>query len=295
MAGQRRRSASKTPATTTPTVTTASTPNPKAPNPPPQTSKLKIHGLLENYEVTVSALISSLAEDPFKPESTTEITQRLLQYEKELDEALEEGYPVGNRLITVKLHYENTIKIQQLQKQNADLSRLFSTSLSSLSEARSSLASLPDSKPATIDSKILKVEAERLDKIPYQLILEYASKISKYTSPPPQWDSSRPQLPGMLSVYILIYLGSFLPWPSEDGMRRGRLAQLAVDGLPELAPETQEMTEEQKPRRNPGRRASNAEVRRRKMSEAGEPKPIHLREKEREVEFELDLFNPEEE
>jgi hypothetical protein len=105
--------------------------------------------------------------------------------------------------MTVKQHYENTIKIQQLQKQNADLSRLFSTNLSSLSEARSLLASLPDSKPATIDSKILKIKAERLDKIPYQLILEYASKISKYTSPPPQWDPSRPQLPGTLSVPCL--------------------------------------------------------------------------------------------
>jgi hypothetical protein len=90
MAGQRRQSASKTPATTTPTTT--STPKPKAANPPPQTSKLKIHNLLESYEATVSALIGSLAEDPFKPESTTEITKRLLQYEKELDEALEEGH-----------------------------------------------------------------------------------------------------------------------------------------------------------------------------------------------------------
>jgi hypothetical protein len=76
-------------------------------------------------------------------------------------------------------------------------------------------------------------------------------------------------------------------------MRRGRLAQLAVDGLPEIAFEKE--TEEQKPRRNPGRRASSVEARRRKMSEAGEPKPIQVREKEREVEFELDLFNPDEE
>ena len=35
------------------------------------------------------------------------------------------------------------------------------------------------------------------DKIPYQQILEYASKISNFTSPPPQWDPTRPQQPGI--------------------------------------------------------------------------------------------------
>ena len=52
--------------------------------------------------------------------------------------------------------------------------------------------------------------------------------------------------------------------------------------------------EEPKPRLNPGRRATSVEARRRKMSAGGEPKPIQPREKEREVEFELDLFNPDE-
>jgi len=82
-------------------------------------------------------------------------------------------------------------------------------------------------------------------------------------------------------------------------MRRGRLAQLAVEGLGPIEPQ-EEVTkqdtemEEPKPRRNPGRRATSVEARRRKMSEGGEPKPVQPREKEREVEFELDLFNPDE-
>jgi hypothetical protein len=56
-----------------------------------------------------------------------------------------------------------------------------------------------------------------------------------------------------------------------------------------------EMEEPRAPRRNPGRRATSVEARRRKMSEGGEPKPVQIREKEKEVEFELDLFNPDEE
>jgi hypothetical protein len=100
-----------------------------------------------------------------------------------------------------------------------------------------------------------------------------------------------------------VNIGSYVPWPSEDAMRRGKLAQLAVEGLPEpeLAKDTSEkgeqdteMEEQSRPRRNPGRRATSVESRRRKMSEGGDPKPILLREREKEVDFGLDLFNPDE-
>ena len=158
MAGQRRQSASKTPANAA-TPSTVSTPVVR-PNPPAPTSKLKIHPLLETYEATISALIGSLSEDPYKPESTAAITQRLVQCEKELEEALEEGILLSTFLTAVKLHYENTMKIQQLQKENAELSRLFSTNLTSLSEARTLLASLPDSRPATIDSITVEFKAD---------------------------------------------------------------------------------------------------------------------------------------
>ena len=97
----------------------------------------------------------------------------------------------------------------------------------------------------------------------------------------------------------LLTVGSYIPWPSEDAMRRGRLAQFAVEGLVEQKVEEErqdmEVEEPKGPRRNPGRRATSLEARRRKMSEAGEPKPITFREKERDVDFELDLFNPDEE
>jgi len=88
-------------------------------------------------------------------------------------------------------------------------------------------------------------------------------------------------------------------------MRRGRLAQLALEGLIEpphppastATQETQETEpEEQRPRRNPGRRATSVEARRRKMSEGGEPRPISVaqQQKKEEMDFELDLFNPDE-
>jgi hypothetical protein len=85
-------------------------------------------------------------------------------------------------------------------------------------------------------------------------------------------------------------------------MRRGKLAQIAVEGLPELIKGTPsksdtqdtEMEETSRPRRNPGRRATSVESRRRKMSEGGDPKPIATRERES-IDFGLDLFNPDDE
>lgn len=88
----RRQSASKAPpqpAASTPSA--IPTPIPRPANPPPPTSKLKIHPLLEVYEATISSLIGTLSEDPFRPDSVNDFTQRLIQCEQELEEALEEG------------------------------------------------------------------------------------------------------------------------------------------------------------------------------------------------------------
>jgi hypothetical protein len=62
-------------------------------------------------------------------------------------------------------------------------------------------------------------------------------------------------------------VGTYVPWPSEDALRRGRLAQLAVEGLPPTDIEVEVEEEHTAPRRNPGRRAASVEARRRKMSQ----------------------------
>ena len=198
MAPPRRQSSTSkaVPPATTPSVTQVSTP--RTVHPPQPVSKLRIHPLLEVYEATISSLIGTLSEDPFRPESIHDITRRLLQCEQELESALEEGTIHSTVTVdtVVKQHHENSLRIKRLQTENAELSKLFSTNLTSLSEARTLLSSLPDSQPATIDSTNLLYPSD-LDKIPYQQILNYASKISKYTSPPPLWDSTRPQQPGI--------------------------------------------------------------------------------------------------
>jgi hypothetical protein len=51
--------------------------------------------------------------------------------------------------VLVKQHLENTTKIQRLQRENTELSKLFDASLTSLSEARTLLQSLPDTQNTT--------------------------------------------------------------------------------------------------------------------------------------------------
>ena len=72
---------------------TSQTPTPRPTFAPPTTSPstLKIHPLLEAYEATISALIGALSDDPFRVEAIHNYTNRLLQCEKDLEDALEEG------------------------------------------------------------------------------------------------------------------------------------------------------------------------------------------------------------
>ena len=90
MAPTRRQSTSKAPPQAA-IPSTIPTPITRAAAPPQPTSKLKIHPLLEVYEATISSLIGTLSEDPFRLDSITEHTKRLIQCEQELEEALEEG------------------------------------------------------------------------------------------------------------------------------------------------------------------------------------------------------------
>ena len=92
MAGARRQSTSKAPPQTA-TPSAIPTPILRPTGPPPPTSKLKIHPLLEVYEATISSLIGTCSEDPFRAESIHNHTNRLLQCEQDLEIALEEGSP----------------------------------------------------------------------------------------------------------------------------------------------------------------------------------------------------------
>ena len=96
MAPPRRQSTSKAVPSGISTPSTVFTLVPNRPLSSQPTTKLKIHPLLEVYEAAISALLATLAEDPYRPESTAEAVKRVLAYEQELDEALDECNPPPN-------------------------------------------------------------------------------------------------------------------------------------------------------------------------------------------------------
>jgi hypothetical protein len=102
MAPARRQSSSSKPPPPTSAPSVIATPTPRPVAPPQPTSKLKIHPLLEVYEATISSLIRTLSDDPFRPESMQDITRRLLQCEQELEAALEEGTTLLESRLTVQ-------------------------------------------------------------------------------------------------------------------------------------------------------------------------------------------------
>jgi len=93
MAPPRRQSTSKALPSGISTPSTISTLVPNRPLSSQPTTKLKIHPLLEVYEAAISALMATLAEDPYRSENTAEAVKRVLAYEQELDEALDESTP----------------------------------------------------------------------------------------------------------------------------------------------------------------------------------------------------------
>lgn len=143
MAGARRQSTSKGPPQTA-TPSAIPTPILRPTIPPPPTSKLKIHSLLEVYEATISSLIGTLSEDPFRPESMNDIAKRLVRCERDLEEALEEGtcsarmntessettsreYPQNTRATTTKHGVIKTVLVESdVSLRSADITLLTS-------------------------------------------------------------------------------------------------------------------------------------------------------------------------
>jgi hypothetical protein len=109
MAPTRRQSTSKAPTTGITTPSTVSTPQP-----PPRlvpSSKLKIHPVLEAYDAAISALIATLGEDPYRPETTAEAANKLVQSEAELEDALDEStLPLPSRIRPPFLTLRNLVE-----------------------------------------------------------------------------------------------------------------------------------------------------------------------------------------
>lgn len=229
---------------------------------------------LDRVETALDALIDSIAS--YIP--STNAASDLLEADDELNYSVDQcKLLVVNRVeqsraetpSTVTLHQEYYARILRLRETVDNLNHRITASLSSLAAIRKDLLATP----ATVFSQDQR-------KVPYAELLDYASRINKYTIPPtlrqpgpilqPEDTTQMPQQPpnplpsngsgisaeqnfpspvvsslntqahgegiGVLSldqkeVQWLDPLSTqipFVPWPSEDVIRRGALAQIQL-------------------------------------------------------------------
>ncbi|ANB11386.1 Med4p [Sugiyamaella lignohabitans] len=159
-------------------------------------TKLRIQSSLPRLESAIGQLVDGLGKFTATPQQA----QDVIDADNDLSIALEE----------LLEHQEAGKTIQKLKKISAELDRQLNQVLLSLSESRrelqSALRNVDDSDDSRVASPISANE-----------LLSYATKITKFTHPPPGYN------PEVANEH------ANLPWPSEDGLRRGVLAMLAAD------------------------------------------------------------------
>ncbi|KAK9468244.1 vitamin-D-receptor interacting mediator subunit 4-domain-containing protein [Lipomyces arxii] len=193
-------------------------------------SKLKIHTALDAFERKMAELISAVSV--YEP--ATNIAKELLEADVDLSVAVDE----------LKQYHSNSELIAQLRETSDALDAQSTKLLSSLADARAQLLAIPD-------ADVIDADSDRSSKkIPYTELLAYATKIAKFsTAPPgfappaawapPETDKSPPLPPDHVrtaeeiakETIKMVYAAETssvpakLPWPTEDEMRRGVLAQ----------------------------------------------------------------------
>lgn len=160
---------------------------------PQFSDKLRIGKSLEAYEKIINELVESIGS--FRPRK--ELIPRLIEADSELFDAIDE---LGK-------HQEAGKEIKKLQNESDELSQKLNLIIIGLADCRRQLQALPG-RESIRDQDEETVSANEL--------LKYATKITKFTHAPPGYD---PQMPEN---------GNF-PWPTEDELRRGAMALLAMN------------------------------------------------------------------
>jgi hypothetical protein len=289
-----------------------------------------IQKALDNLEHNLQELIESVAS--YNPSPAAAVA--LVQADDELTEVLEQcttqqtpslRNSISNNLRLVDEHQQAHRHILALRETSDALDKQFTELLTTLSETRQQVISVPSTKFRVTPKPI-----------PYDQLLSYATKIAKYSRPPnpvafkkyadsvlppppppppppPQQSESASKPPAaeqeeqeklplgltqedMVNVDPLSGMPPFMPWPNEIVMRQGALAAYMAMG-PGAVPEDmvseadKKAAEEEKKREEEVKNAvnggpSDAEERARRPSYV----PTYAPQREKPKSFDLDLF-----
>lgn len=157
-------------------------------------SKVQIYGDLTQYEDKLGALVKSV--DNFKPD--VNIVHELIGVDKNLYKNLD-SFAEYDRIDS---------ELNRLDKESNELDRKTKEVLETLSECYEMLNTLPMLEQVEFEKQTI---LKQRSKVNSSVLLNYATKLSKFTKIPPTFDKGT------------IGPNNFV-WPAEDALRRGMLA-----------------------------------------------------------------------
>lgn len=242
-------------------------------------SKVKIYSDLTQYEEVLAQLVASV--DNFKPD--VEVAKKLIEVDKGLFDS------VNSFTEYDKIDRE----LKRLQKESDDLDEKTRNILETLNDCYNALNALPMLEQVEFERQTI---LDQRKKINSSVLLEYGTKLSKFTKIPPTMDKAATGPNNFI-------------WPAEDALRRGMLALASlhskeitrIPGEPEEMPENPEpatqgkSVEEQpqdQPQDQPREQRPDANLQKRNSYVYTEDVPAEQNDDE--MDLDLDLFNPDE-
>ncbi|CCK72955.1 Med4p KNAG_0M01020 [Huiozyma naganishii CBS 8797] len=160
--------------------------------------KVRIYSGIVEYEDTLAALVESV--DSYKPDMA--VAQRLVDADKELFASLDK----------FKEYDEISTRLGELKGKSTALDTKTRDILEKLNECHDELNKLPYLEQVQFEMDTI---LEQREKINSSELLDYATKLSKFTRIPPTFDKGS------------IGPNNFI-WPAEDALRKGMLAIAAL-------------------------------------------------------------------
>lgn len=248
-------------------------------------ARIAIYKNLTDYEDTLAKLIESV--DKFHPN---------LKYAQDLIQA---DFDLFTSLETFTKYDEIDKRLNSLEDKRTAIGEQTKEILEILNECHDDLNNLPSSEQVEFEKKTI---LEQRQKVNSTILLDYATKLSKFTKIPPTFDKGT------------IGPNNFV-WPGDDALRRGMLAMASLnsDKLTKITGESDadvtannavETTEAEAESNNENisntadQSHDNTDDRRGSFVFSGNDKPHTSERKEQsdneDIDLDLDLFNPDE-
>ncbi|QLL35040.1 hypothetical protein HG536_0H04160 [Torulaspora globosa] len=234
-------------------------------------SKVKIYSDLTQYEEVLAELVASV--DNFKPD--VKIAKRLIQVDKDLYES-----------VKAFTQYDQIDReLRRLEKESNDLDQRTRNILETLNDCYNNLNALPTLEQVEFERQTI---LEQRKKINSSVLLEYGTKLSKFTKIPPTLDR------GATGPNNFI-------WPAEDALRRGMLALASlhskeitrIPGEPEDVSEASQPVTQEEPIQQESPEQSQA-VHLQKRNSYVHSEDTATEQNDDEMDLDLDIFNPDE-